>query len=268
MPAAIKESEILAAAAAAAELMAEAVRPIVLGYFRHGVAIDTKADASPVTIADREAEARMREMITQAFPDHGILGEEHGSVRLDAEYVWVLDPIDGTKSFVTGKPLFGTLIALARRGRPVVGVIDAPALGERWIGVEGRPTTFNGQPASVRACPTLDQAWLYATSPQMFEGGDAAAFERLRLRCRATNYGADCYAFGLLANGTVDLVCEASTKPYDYCALVPVIQGAGGVMTDWGGRPLEIESDGRVLAAGDAALHAAALAVLAEGRTA
>lgn len=260
--------ETLSTAAAAAERMADAVRPIVLAYFRQGVAIDAKADASPVTVADREAEARIREMIEDQFPDHGILGEEHGSVRLDAEFVWVLDPIDGTKSFVTGKPLFGTLIALARHGRPVVGVIDAPALDERWVGVAGRPSTFNGAPASVRDCPGLDQAWLYATSPQMFEGGDAAAFENLRRQCRASMYGADCYAYGLLANGTVDLVCEASTKPYDYCALVPVIEGAGGIITDWAGRPLEIQSDGRVLAAGDALLHTAALAALAEGPSA
>lgn len=260
--------EALTAATLAAERMADAVRPIVLAYFRQGVAIDAKADASPVTVADREAEARIRDMIEDEFPDHGILGEEHGSVRLDAEFVWVLDPIDGTKSFVTGKPLFGTLIALARHGRPVVGVIDAPALGERWVGVEGRPSTFNGAPARVRACPGLDRAWLYATSPQMFEGADAAAFENLRRQCRASMYGADCYAYGLLANGTVDLVCEASTKPYDYCALVPVIQGAGGIITDWAGRPLEIESDGRVLAAGDASLHTAALAALAEGPSA
>ncbi len=246
-----------------AERMAEAVRPIVMGYFRSGVAIDEKADTTPVTAADREAEAEMRRMIEDAFPDHGILGEEHGAERLDATHVWVLDPIDGTKSFVTGKPLFGTLIALLREGTPIVGVIDMPALAERWVGVEGRPTTFNGRPARVRPCPDLGRAWLYASSPHMFPGADAEAFERLRLECRAGIYGADCYAYGLLASGTVDLVCEATTQPYDYCALVPVVTGAGGMISDWRGRPLGLHSDGRVLAAGDEGAHATAREVLA-----
>ena len=246
-----------------AERLAEAVRPIVMGYFRSGVTIDDKADTTPVTVADREAETAMRRLIADACPDHGILGEEHGAERVDATYVWVLDPIDGTKSFVTGKPLFGTLIALLREGTPIVGVIDMPALGERWIGVDGRPTTFNGRPARVRPCPDLDRAWLYASSPHMFPGADAEAFERLRLKCRAAIYGADCYAYGLLASGTVDLVCEATTKPHDYCALVPVVTGAGGMISDWRGRPLGLESDGRVLAAGDEGAHATAREVLA-----
>jgi inositol-phosphate phosphatase/L-galactose 1-phosphate phosphatase/histidinol-phosphatase len=246
-----------------AERLAEAVRPIVMGYFRSGVTIDDKADTTPVTVADREAETAMRRLIADACPDHGILGEEYGADRVDATCVWVLDPIDGTKSFVTGKPLFGTLIALLREGTPIVGVIDMPALGERWIGVDGRPTTFNGRPARVRPCPDLDRAWLYASSPHMFPGADAEAFERLRLKCRAAIYGADCYAYGLLASGTVDLVCEATTKPHDYCALVPVVAGAGGMISDWRGRPLGLESDGRVLAAGDEGAHATAREVLA-----
>src|SRR5512134_45470 len=162
--------EAFAIAAVAAERMADAVRPIVLSYFRGTVPTDAKADSTPVTAADRDAETRMRQMIEEAFPGHGILGEEHGSVRLDAEDVWVLDPIDGTKSFITGKPLFGTLIALVHRGRPVVGVIDAPALGERWVGIEGQPTTLNGAIVTVRPCPALEQAWVYATAPEMFEG--------------------------------------------------------------------------------------------------
>lgn len=255
--------EAFAVAAVAAERMADAVRPIVLSYYRGSVPAEVKPDDTPVTAADRDAETRMREMIEDAFPSHGILGEEHGAVRLDAENVWVLDPIDGTKSFITGKPLFGTLIALVHRGRPVVGIIDVPALSERWVGIEGRPTTLNGRAVAVRPCPALAEGWLYATSPEMFIGSDAAAFERLRLKCRGAIYGADCYAYGLLANGTVDLVCEASTKPYDYCALVPVVQGAGGFISDWQGEPLGLASDGRVLAAGDAAAHDAALAALA-----
>lgn len=254
----------LAEAVQLAERMADAARPVVLRSFRTpALAVEAKADDTPVTIADREAEAVLRRMIESAFPDHGIVGEEHGIIRGEADFVWVLDPIDGTKSFVTGKPLFGTLIALLREGRPVIGVIDMPALGERWVGAEGQPTTFNGRPARCRTCPALSDGWLYATSPAMFSSGDLPAFERLGARCRATLFGADCYAYGLLASGTVDVVCEASMQPYDYCALVPVIAGAGGVITDWNGAPLGLASDGRVLAAGDPRVHAAAREVLA-----
>ena len=248
-----------------AEAMADAVRPVVLRYFADPVLFETKADASPVTAADREAEATMRRLIEAAWPTHGILGEEFGADRTDAALVWVLDPIDGTKSFVTGKPLFGTLIALLRDGRPIVGVIDMPALDERWVGAEGRITTFNDRPARVRACDELECAWLYTTSPRMFTGADADAFERLRARCYADVYGADLYAYGLLARGCIDLVCEASLKPYDYCAAVPVIEGAGGRITDWQGGPLGLGSDGRVLAAGDGRIHAVARAALAGG---
>ncbi len=243
--------------------LADAAAPIAMGYFRHTMGIDAKDDESPVTIADREAEAAMRALIADAFPDHGIYGEEHGNERIDAEYVWVLDPIDGTQSFVTGKPLFGTLIGLMRHGVPILGVMDAPALKERWIGCQGHPTTFNGEPARVRACAALEEAWLYATSPHMFPGADFDAFEHLRRKSRRAVYGAECLAYGLLTNGTVDLVVESTMQPYDYTALVPIIEGAGGVITDWSGNPLTLTSDGRVVAAGDARMHQAAMDVLA-----
>lgn len=246
-----------------ADNMADAVRPVVLRRFRAATGYHVKADRSPVTEADREAEAVMRQMISGAYPEHGILGEEYGPERIEASFVWVLDPIDGTKSFVTGKPLFGTLIALVQDGVPVVGIIDMPALNERWVGVAGIQTRFNGDEVRSRSCPKLDDAWLYATSPQMFIGDDAEAFERLRAGCYTSVYGADCFAYGLLANGWVDLVCEASTQPYDYCALVPVIEGAGGVISDWQGQPLGLGSDGRILAAGDGAIHASAQEILA-----
>jgi inositol-phosphate phosphatase/L-galactose 1-phosphate phosphatase/histidinol-phosphatase len=246
---------------ALAEKLADTAAPIVMKSFRRDVVAETKEDRSPVTVADRDAEAAMRALIEAAYPNHGILGEEMGEKNTGAEFVWVLDPIDGTQSFVTGKPLFGTLIALARDGVPVLGVMDAPALGERWVGCQGRVSTFNGEEVSVRPCAGLDQAWLYATSPQMFEG-DFDAFERLRKRTHRTLYGAECIAYGLLTNGYLDLVCEATMKPYDYAALVPVVTGAGGIISDWSGAALTLESDGRVLAAGDADTHALALAVL------
>ena len=243
--------------------LADAAGPILRRYFRARHEVEFKEDSSPVSAADRESEAAMREIIERETPEHGILGEEYGTVRGDAEYVWVLDPLDGTASFVTGKPMFGTLIALARRGVPLLGIIDQPTLVERWVGVEGRPTLYNGTPARTRPCAALRSAWLYATSPQMFQGPNFVAFEHLRKRVRRAVYGAECYAYGLLASGFVDLVVEADLKPYDFCALVPVVKGAGGEITEWSGRPLTIRSEGRVVAAGDPHLHGEACRALA-----
>lgn len=242
-----------------ANTLADTARPEIMGRFRTGIAVDAKSDASPVTEADRSAERVMRALINETFPDHGILGEEFGSENLDAEFVWVLDPIDGTNSFVTGKPLFGTLIALCQNGVPIVGVIDAPGVDERWVGAKGQPTTMNGTPVQTRTGTELDGAWLYATTPDMFIDGNKTAFETLSHSAWRTVYGGDCYAYGLLASGHVDLVCEASLGTYDFAALVPVIEGAGGIITDWGGAPVTLQTDGRVLAAGDTALHSAAL---------
>ncbi len=252
-----------AALIAFADELADAAGEIVRRYFRRGVAVDDKADLSPVTIADREAESALRARIETRFPDHGILGEEHGSRHADAERVWVLDPIDGTKSFISGVPLFGTLIALVERGVPVLGVIDQPISRERWIGARGRRSTLNGVEISTRACPALASATLFATSPDMFKDGDADACERLKSTVKLARFGGDCYAYGLLAAGFIDLVVEAGLKPYDYAALVPVIAGAGGSMTDWQGKPLGLASDGRVLACGDPGLAAAARGFLA-----
>jgi histidinol phosphatase-like enzyme (inositol monophosphatase family) len=243
--------------------LADAAGAVAMRYFRGTLAVDAKADASPVTVADREAEMAMRSILEAECPEHGIFGEEHGRARLDAEYVWVLDPIDGTKSFVIGKPLFGNLIALLRGGRPLVGIINCPALNERWVGMTGRPTTLNGKPVKTRAGAAPAAAWLATTTPEMFAGADADAFARLRKGVRHAVYGGDCHSYGLLASGTLDLVAEANMQPYDYMALVPVIEGAGGVVTNWSGAPLTLASDGRVLAAGDAALHAAAGRLLA-----
>ncbi|MGH7014937.1 MAG: histidinol-phosphatase [Stellaceae bacterium] len=254
---------VTAAHLALAGALADKAAAIVRRYFRSGVAVESKADNTPVTVADREAEAEMRALIEARFPDHGVLGEEHGRTRPEAEYVWVIDPIDGTKAFISGVPLFGTLIALTFKGMPVLGVIDQPILRERWFGVDGRKTTLNGKPIATRACSALGGATLFATSPDMFAGADAQAFARVRGAVKLARYGADCYAYGLLAAGFVDLVIEAGLKPYDYCALVPVIEGAGGEMSDWAGEALSLRSDGRVIAAGDPALAAAARATLA-----
>jgi len=250
---------------ALAHRLADAARPIVAKHFRTPVVIDDKSDASPVTIADRDAETAMRALLAQHVPAHGVFGEEHGAERTDADYVWVLDPIDGTKAFITGLPIFGTLIALLHRGKPVMGVIDQPILGERWLGVAGIPSTLNGQPIKVRACPTLDRAYMYSTAPIMFPGDLEKRHDALARQTKLFRWGGDCYAYGLLAAGHVDLVVENTLKLYDFAALVPIIQGAGGLITDWRGRDLDMTSDGSVLAAGDPAVHRAASKVLLAG---
>ncbi len=247
---------------ALAQQLADAARPIAVRYFRTGVTVDDKTDASPVTIADREAETAMRALLTEHVPDHGVFGEEHGAVRTDADYVWVLDPIDGTKAFITGLPIFGTLVALLHRGKPVLGIIDQPILQERWLGVDGKRSTFNGRPIQVRSCESLDRAYMYSTSPSMFPSTVEKRHESLTQKVKLFRWGGDCYAYGLLASGHVDLVVENSLKLYDFAALAPVIKGAGGLITDWHGRELEMSSDGSVLAAGDAAIHRAAMAIL------
>ncbi len=242
--------------------MADAAGAAIRPYFRTALAIDDKPDQTPVTAADRAAEQAMRELIEQRFPNHGIVGEEFGRAREDAEFVWVLDPIDGTKSFISGVPLFGTLIALTHRGTPILGVIDQPILGERWLGGVGRQSTLNRAPIHCRACPELGAATLFATTPDMFRGTDADGFARVSAAAKLTRFGADCYAYGLLAAGFIDLVLEASLKPYDFCAVIPIVEGAGGIATDWRGEKLGLASDGRVLVAGDRRAHAEALAII------
>jgi inositol-phosphate phosphatase / L-galactose 1-phosphate phosphatase / histidinol-phosphatase len=248
----------LALASCLADAAGEEIRP----HFRKPLAVEDKADLTPVTAADRAAEAVMRRLIEARFPGHGIIGEEFGRVREDAEFLWVLDPIDGTKSFISGVPLFGTLIALTRSGDPILGVIDQPISRERWVGATGRSTTLIGAAIHSRACSSLAAATLFATTPDMFKGQDAASFARVSATVKLTRFGADCYAYGLLAAGFIDLVLEASLKPYDFCAMVPIVEGAGGVATDWRGRALDLASDGRILVAGDRRAHQAALALL------
>lgn len=235
---------------------------IIRRYFRTPMSVVAKADQSPVSIADREVESALRAQIAQQFPTHGIYGEEFGTEQMEAEYVWVLDPIDGTKSFITGKPLFGTLIALLYQGKPVLGVIDQPFLHERWIGATGVPTTLNGQAVRVRACAELSQAALYSTSPDIFTPDNLPLFNILQEEVNFTVFGGDCYAYALLASGFVDLVLEDTLQPYDFFALVPVIEQAGGIITDWAGQPLSLDSTGQVLAAGDARCHEYALHML------
>ncbi len=240
---------------ALAHRLADAAGAAIRPFWRGAIGLEAKADASPVTLADRAAEAAMRRILTAEAGRDGIEGEEFGIEREGASRRWVLDPIDGTVSFAAGRPIFGTLIALLQGGFPILGVIDQPILGERWVGATGRPTTFNGAEVRARPCRELRGAVLASTGPQYFDDHAAEHFMALAARCahKRMIWGGDCYNYGLLASGQVDLVCESGLKLHDFAALVPVVEGAGGTMADWNGEPLHADSEGHVIAVGDPA---------------
>src|SRR5215467_11485855 len=246
-----------------AVISGDTIRP----FFRSALGVENKSLSGgfdPVTAADRAAEAAMRTLIKRTFPKHGIIGEEFGAERRDAEYVWVLDPIDGTKSFICGMPAWGTLIALLRAGQPVFGMMSQPFTRERFSGDGGR-ARYRGPAGErdlrVRACAELSAAVLFTTSPLLMNAGDRASFGRIEEAVRLSRYGGDCYAYCMLAAGHIDLVIETELKPHDVLPLVPIIAGAGGVMTTWdNGSPA---AGGRIIAAGDSRIHTAALELLA-----
>lgn len=243
--------------------VSQAARPVPLGYFRKPLEVIAKADESPVTIADRETERVMRRVLAVRCPEHGVFGEEHGRERLDHRFVWVLDPIDGTKSFITGMPLFNNLIAVLDHGRPVIGVVDTPAIAERYHAARGRGAWCNGEAIRTSGCETLAEAAVYRAGHAPADPALRRRFDRLEGVGRVQRYGYDAYVYALLAAGHLDLMVETDLEPYDYLALVPLVEEAGGVITDWAGAPLGLGSKGDVLAAASPALHAEALARLA-----
>ena len=238
----------------------------ILPFFRTALSIKDKGHPGsfdPVTAADHAAETAMRTLIRRTFPDHGIIGEEYGKERAEAEYVWVLDPIDGTKSFICGMPVWGTLIALLRSGEPVFGMMNQPFTRERFSG-DGGGAHYRGPAGErdlrVRACADLAAAIMLTTSPLLMNAGDRESFGRVEQVVRLSRYGGDCYAYCMLAAGHADLVIETELKPYDVLPLVPIITGAGGVITTWDGGPPH--AGGRIIAAGDKRVHAAAMKLL------
>lgn len=232
------------------------IRPL---FFNADVVVESKADNTPVTLADRGAEQLMRAMIRERHPDHGIIGEEFGAERADAEWTWVLDPVDGTRSFAAGVPLFGTLIALMHRGAPVLGCIHQPVLRQLCIG-DGESTTLNGRPVRVRPCERIEDALLLASDPfGAAKHQDGAAFDRLARRARLHRTWGDCYGYLLLASGWADIMTDPIMSPWDIQALIPVVRGAGGIITDWhGGDPVS----GTSIVASGRRLHAEVLAAL------
>jgi histidinol phosphatase-like enzyme (inositol monophosphatase family) len=245
---AVSETDI-----ALAQRLADAAGAAIRPRFRGAFGLEAKDDLSPVTLADREAEEAMRRLIIAERPMDGIVGEEFGIREGSSGRQWVLDPIDGTRAFIAGRPIFGTLIALIEDGWPLLGVIDQPIIGERWLGVAGRQTLFNGKPAQARLCRELKGAILGTTSPALFDDDQLHAFEHLDAAVMSTVLGGDCYNYGCVASGWMDVVVEAGLKLHDFAALVPVVEGAGGRMCDWQGDPLHAGSNGEVIAAGDPA---------------
>ena len=252
--------------AAFVDQLATVAGDAILPFFRTSLSIEDKNPGSsfdPVTAADRAAEAAMRTLIRRTFPDHGVIGEEYGDEHADAEYVWVLDPIDGTKSFISGMPAWGTLIALTRSGKPVFGMMHQPFLRERFNG-DGRIARYRGPAGErqlmVRPCEDLKHAVLSTTSPRLMNDKDRSAFTRVEAAARLSLYGGDCYAYCMLAAGHIDLVIETEIKPHDIVPLIPIITGARGIVTTWSGEAAE--NGGRIIAAGDKRVHAAAVALL------
>lgn len=239
----------------------------ILPFFRTAIAATDKsavgAAFDPVTEADRAAEATMRQMIRRTFPSHGIIGEEYGDERTDAEFVWVLDPIDGTKAFISGLPMWGTLIGLLRNGAPCYGLMHQPFTRERFFG-DGGSAVWRGQSGQrelrTRSCASLNEATLSCTSPRMFKDANLEAFERVEREVRLARFGCDCYAYCMLAAGLMDVVIELDLKPYDIVALVPIIEGAGGIVTTWTGEPAA--KGGSIVASGDRRLHGKVLELL------
>jgi myo-inositol-1(or 4)-monophosphatase len=259
--------------AAFVERLADAAAEAILPFFRTALEAEDKSRGGrfdPVTEADRAAETAMRGAIQAAFPAHGIVGEEFGSHQPDAPYQWVLDPIDGTKSFISGLPLWGTLIGLLHNGAPVYGMMAQPFTRERFVG-DGTTASWRGPGADhslgtrrlfVRPCADLAHAVLMTTSPLLIPPDKRRRYERVEAEVRLTRYGGDCYAYAMVAAGHVDCVIESGLQAYDIAALIPIIRGAGGVVTSWdGGSP---DAGGDIVAAGDVRVHEAAMSLLAE----
>ncbi|WP_299843114.1 inositol monophosphatase family protein [uncultured Roseovarius sp.] len=245
-----------------AEKLADRSRSMLLDASQRAPDVEIKQDASFVTATDKAVEVALREMIQDTYPDHGILGEEFENTNTDAEFVWVLDPIDGTAALVAGIPVYGSLIGLAWNGAPFVGVIEHPMTSDRWVGVAGSFARFNGNPIRVRSCASMATAYATCSNRDFMSASEQAKFDRVREQVQYVQYGGSCYSYGVLASGRVDLALDGGLDAFDIYAPAAVITGAGGLVTDWNGDALSFDMNGNVLAAGDKALMEKTMNVL------
>ena len=238
-----------------ANILADKSSEIIMQFFRHQLNIETKMDNTPVTIADKNSEEKIRELIKQTYPSHGIVGEEYESINLDSEFTWVIDPIDGTRSFIAGHKDFGTLIALLKNKKPILGIINCHAHQERWIGIQNQPTTLNGNVVTTSSVQKIKDGYAFTSGLYFEDDKFKKGFDKIIQRAKYYRFGGDCYMYGMLASGLIDVVIEDTLKIYDYMALIPVIEGAGGIVSDKNNRPITLESDGSVVATANITLH-------------
>ena len=235
--------------------LADESEKIIKEYFRKPFKVENKTDESPVTIADKNTELKIRELIEEKYPDHGILGEEFDSKNLDSEFLWVIDPIDGTRSFIAGHKDFGTLIALLHNNKPIIGIINCPMHEERWVGIKNQKTTLNGGEINTSEINLLSKSYVCTSGLYFKNDHFRKGFNQIVKQSNYHRFGGDCYMYGMLATGLIEIVIEDTLKPHDYMALIPVIEGAGGIISDRYGKAIDLDSDGSVVVSANDELH-------------
>ena len=238
-----------------ANLLADLASKKSMEYFRKKLNVENKDDESPVTIADKETEEIIRNKIRKSFPNHGILGEEYENENLDSEFIWVIDPIDGTRSYIAGHKDFGNLISLLHNNKPVIGIINCPAHNERWVGIENTKTTCNGKEVLTSDINKIENAYLFTSGIYFYEPVFRKGFETIKNKSKYFRLGGDCYMYGMLTSGLIDIVIEDTLKAHDYMALINVVEGASGKITDRYGKPITLQSDGSLIASSSSELH-------------
>ncbi len=235
--------------------LADESEKIIKKYFRTSLDVDSKEDQSPVTIADKEVELKIREIIKTHYPEHGILGEEFDQTNIESEYIWVIDPIDGTRSFIAGHKDFGTLIALVYNNKPIVGIINCPMHNERWVGIINKETTMNNKVVKTSKTTVINESYFCTSGLYLEDDHFKKSCDKIINKSKYYRLGGDCYMYGMIASGLIEIVLEDTLKTHDYMALIPVIEGAGGVVTDKYGSPVTINSDGSIVASANKSLH-------------
>ncbi len=238
-----------------ANTLADEASKISMQYFRTKLSIDQKNDMSPVTIADQNTEIKIREMINKKYPNHGILGEEFEAIKPDSEFVWVIDPIDGTRSFIAGHKDFGNLIALTQNNNPILGIINCPAHQERWVGIINKETTMNNNVVKTSNISLINESHFCTSGLYLEDDHFKKSCDKIINKTKYYRLGGDCYMYGMVASGLIEIVLEDTLKTHDYMALIPVIEGAGGVVTDKYGNPVTINSEGSIVASANKSLH-------------